>query len=81
MIDSCIIYQVMNLQQLKQIQGKPEPFTPGEPLFWDDPHISEKMLAAHLDPSSDLASRRPETIERSVKWLVRHSWKTPIGSA
>jgi SAM-dependent methyltransferase len=57
-------------QQIRQLQEKPAPFAPGEPLFWDDPHISKGMLAAHLDPNSDLASRRPETIERTVDWLV-----------
>ncbi len=62
--------QTLNLEQLKQWQAKPAPFTPGEPLFWDDPHISAQMLAAHLDPTTDWASRRPETIERSVTWLV-----------
>jgi SAM-dependent methyltransferase len=52
------------------LQGKPAPFTPGEPLFWDDPHISQQMLAAHLDPDTDAASRRPEVIDRSVSWLI-----------
>ena len=61
----------MNLQKLKELQQKPAPFTPGEPLFWDDPHISTQMLKAHLDPSNDLASRRPETIDRSVQWLIK----------
>ena len=42
----------------------------GEPLFWDDPHISSQMLAAHLSPNTDAASRRPETIDRSVAWLI-----------
>ena len=60
----------MNLQKLKEFQQKPAPFTPGEPLFWDDPHISAQMLKAHLDPNTDLASRRPETIEHSVEWLI-----------
>lgn len=60
----------MNLDLIMQLQQKPEPFTPGELLFWDDPHISAQMLAAHLDPNHDLASRRPETIQRSVDWLV-----------
>jgi SAM-dependent methyltransferase len=60
----------VNLKLLKRLQARPEPFTPGEPLFWDDPHISKQMLAAHLDPTNDLASRRPETIDRSVAWLV-----------
>lgn len=63
--------QTVNLEQLKQWLVKPEPFTPGEPLFWDDPHISAQMLAFHLDPTNDTASRRPETIERSVTWIVK----------
>lgn len=60
----------MNFEQLKDLQEKPAPFTPGETLFWDDPHISAGMLAAHLNPTHDLASRRPEIIERSVAWLA-----------
>jgi len=58
------------LSQLIELQGKPEPFTPGESLFWNDPHISKHMLAAHLDPDSDAASRRPQIIDRSVEWLI-----------
>lgn len=60
----------MNINSILQLQEKPAPFTPGEPLFWDDTHISGQMLKAHLDPSNDLASRRPETIQRSVDWLI-----------
>jgi SAM-dependent methyltransferase len=60
----------MNIDSLIRLQEKPEPFTPGEPLFWDDPHISAQMLKAHLDPTHDRASRRPETIQRSVDWLA-----------
>ncbi len=58
------------IRQLIELQQKPEPFTPGEALFWDDPHISEQMLKAHLDPNIDAASRRPETIDRSVQWMI-----------
>jgi SAM-dependent methyltransferase len=58
------------MSQLIELQQKPAPFTPGEALFWDDPHISSQMLAAHLNPEIDAASRRPETIDRSVQWLI-----------
>jgi SAM-dependent methyltransferase len=61
----------MNLEKILDLQKKPDPFTPGEPLFWNDPHISKHMLKAHLNPAHDLASRRPETIDRSVDWLVK----------
>ena len=58
------------LSQLIELQKKPAPFTPGEPLFWDDPHISKQLLEAHLNPNIDAASRKPETMDRSVKWLI-----------
>jgi SAM-dependent methyltransferase len=60
----------MNLDLVLQMQQKPEPFTPGEPLFWNDPHISAQMLKWHLNPENDVASRRAETIQRSVDWLI-----------
>lgn len=56
--------------QLVALQHKPLPYTPGEPLFWNDPYISSQLLAAHLDPDTDAASRRPDHIRRSVAWLV-----------
>jgi SAM-dependent methyltransferase len=54
-----------------RLQEKPPAFAPGEPHFWTDPHIARQMLAAHLNPNHDAASRRPETIERSVAWMVK----------
>ncbi len=58
------------ISQLMELQQKPEPFTPGEPLFWNDPHISAQMLKFHLNPDVDAASRRPETIDRIVQWII-----------
>ena len=58
------------ISRLIELQQKPVPFTPGEALFWDDPHISMQMLDAHLNPDIDTASRRPEIIDRSVRWLI-----------
>ena len=60
----------MNIEAIKQLQEKPSPFTPGEPLFWDDPHISAQMLKWHLDPNNDVASRQPETIQKTVDWII-----------
>jgi SAM-dependent methyltransferase len=60
----------LDLEHLQDLQRRPEPFEPGEPLFWDDPHISKGMLASHLDPNTEAASRRPQTIDDSVAWLV-----------
>jgi SAM-dependent methyltransferase len=68
---------ILNLNALLDLQQPPAPFTPGEPLFWDDPHISAQMLATHLDPGTDLASRNPETIDRSVDWLVAETGLQP----
>ena len=59
----------IDLLRIARLQGKPQPFEPGEPRFWTDPHIARQMLASHLDPAVDGASRRPETIERITQWI------------
>ncbi|MFN2371244.1 MAG: class I SAM-dependent methyltransferase [Candidatus Krumholzibacteriia bacterium] len=38
-------------------------------LPWDDPAFSERVLRWHLDPATDMASRRPELIQRHCDWL------------
>ena len=61
------------IEALFHLQKPPAPFSPGEPHFWTDPHIARQMLAVHLDPETDAASRRPETIQRTVDWLIKSS--------
>lgn len=61
---------VLQLGLLQPLGQPPALFEPGEPLFWDDPHISAQMLAAHLDPNTEAASRPPDVIARMVDWLV-----------
>jgi len=62
---------LLAIDELKCLCDKPEPFTPGEPEFWTDPHIAQQMLHFHLDPDIEAASRRPETIRRITEWLVQ----------
>ena len=38
--------------------------------LWTDPHISQQMLAAHLDPLSDGASRNAVTLARTADWVL-----------
>ena len=37
--------------------------------LWTMPHLSEQMLSYHLSQATDLASRRIETIDRTVRWI------------
>jgi len=64
--------QSIDMTELARLTARPALWQPGEPLFWNDPHISQQMLAAHLNPEWDAASRRPETIQQSVNWLHAH---------
>jgi len=34
----------------------------GSANIWSDPYIRKQLLAAHINPNSDAASRKPETI-------------------
>jgi len=57
-------------ERLKDLVERPQPFsryTAAE--LWKDDHISARMLECHLDPATDLASRKPEAIDAIVRWL------------
>ncbi len=60
-----------DIKSLFDLQQKPPVFTRGEEHFWTDPHIARQMLKLHLDPNEEAASRRPETIDRTVSWIMQ----------
>ncbi len=49
---------------------KPALYAPSTSAFWDDEHISQYMLEAHLNPSLDAASRRPVFLDKSASWIA-----------
>jgi len=63
---------------LKTYLKKPELYEKTPEKFWNDEHISKGMLKAHLDPNTDAASRKPEFIDRAVKWI---SLLLPVGAS
>ena len=48
---------------------RPEPWTDGGNLPWDDSDFSERMLREHLDESHGAASRRSEERAAQLEWL------------
>ena len=57
-------------QLIRRLAERPQPFATGDAQLWTDPVVAPQLLAAHLDPTTDAASRRPERIGREVEWLV-----------
>jgi SAM-dependent methyltransferase len=57
------------LSELTKYLGRPKLYTPSSAPFWDDEHISKRMLAAHLDPEWEAASRSHAFIDKSVEWI------------
>ncbi|MBN1883335.1 MAG: methyltransferase domain-containing protein [Deltaproteobacteria bacterium] len=60
-------------EELERINHRPQPFevyTADD--LWTDEHTSKQMLAYHLNPEIDAASRSKEFIERSVDWIGSH---------
>jgi SAM-dependent methyltransferase len=54
---------------LNECLSSPKIYTQSKTSFWTDEHISKKLLEIHLDPNTDLASRKPDFIEKSVDWI------------
>lgn len=59
----------MDIKKLINLSQKPKLFERSGQKFWDDPHISKKMLEIHIDPEFDAASRSYEFIDESIGWL------------
>lgn len=57
------------MNEIFSLLQKPSLWQRSSEPFWDDEHISGQMLEAHLNPNLDLASRKHNDIDRSVKWL------------
>lgn len=54
---------------INAIKNKPKAYEETDIAFWDDQHISNSMLSAHLASDSDGASRNHAFIKQSVKWI------------
>ena len=52
------------------VQTEPALYEGGTAPFWDDDHISQSMLAAHLDPNLDAASRNAAFVQASAEWIA-----------
>ena len=59
----------MNKLLLEYLSKRPEVYEVTELKFWDDFHISKGMLAAHLNPELESATRKHSFIEKSVNGI------------
>lgn len=61
---------MLSLPDLINLDTRPSPYQSGAPL-WTDPHIAKGMLEAHLSPTTDAASYRPDKINAICDQLSR----------
>lgn len=59
------------INELSGYLKKPQLYAPSTGDFWNDIHISKGMLAAHLNPLEDAATRRHEFLDKSVEWISK----------
>lgn len=58
------------LSRIMAAAHPPRPWTGTGQLPWHDSAFSERMLAVHLDPETQMASRAPDIIARHLDWLL-----------
>lgn len=59
----------MNIKKLIQTTKKPDIYSPGTAEMWTDKHISQQLLAIHLNQDIELASRKKSTISSTIEWI------------
>ena len=57
---------------------KPKLYTKGNSVMWTDKYISKQLLNIHLNREVDLASRKQETIEKTINWILKYAGKKKL---
>ena len=55
---------------LEIAEKKPKLYEPGPQNIWDNCHISKSMLKAHLDENLESATRKLDSVIKSVDWIA-----------
>ncbi len=58
------------IKRLHSAARLPELFEKSARTFWTEKYVSKHILNAHLDPSTEDASRKPKTIKKSTAWIA-----------
>jgi len=59
----------VTIEEIVRRKARPEPWSEGEKIPWNEPEFSERMLREHLSQKHDLASRRLNIIDAHVDWI------------
>ncbi|MEO1257321.1 MAG: class I SAM-dependent methyltransferase [Bacteroidota bacterium] len=65
----------MKITEIVSLVEKPSLYEKGTSFMWTDPYISKQLLQIHLNPDSDLASRKKSTIEKTAQWILENQDK------
>ena len=68
----------MDLDKLYLASQKPELYEKGDSVMWTDKHISGKLLEIHLNPAVNSASRRPESINKTLDFISSFCSDSPV---
>ncbi|MDQ2179331.1 class I SAM-dependent methyltransferase [Marinifilum sp. D714] len=60
----------MDITNIIALSNRPKVFEKGSHQMWTDPYISKNLLEIHLNPEINLASRKPDSIQASLDWIL-----------
>ncbi len=71
-------FKIMKILDIHNNTTKPKLYEKGNAVMWTDEHISKQLLNVHLSQDVDLASRRTETIDSTIKWILASTEKKQL---
>ena len=63
----------MNINNIITTSNRPKVNEKGTDQMWTDPYISKNLLEIHLNPEINLASRKPDSIQATLNWILDYS--------
>lgn len=60
----------MNFSKIIDLVNDVKPYDKGTANMWTDKYISKQLLQMHINPEIDLASRKEESIDKIINWII-----------
>jgi len=60
----------MKILDIHNLTTKPKLYEKGNAIMWTDEHISKQLLDVHLNTELDLGSRKTDSIESTISWIL-----------
>lgn len=61
----------MDINKMISLINDVKPYDKGTAIMWTDEYIAKQLLEVHINPDTNVASRKDDCIDKTLNWIVK----------